>query len=300
MNFTFSTLMIALLGLFLFGCVIGYLIELLFRRFVSAKKWVNPGFLFGPWLPLYGFGTVLMFGLCSLFASVLPSSWAIYNPFGNLYGRAASGASVADLLVIGCIWVSLVLLEFLAGVIFVKGFKVRLWDYSNMRGNVLGVICPVFNVIWLGIAVLYYYGLSPLVYELMIQGAEFMFGTSDGAKAAHFGTIFLLGLAYGLFVVDLVKSLGLFSKARKIVEEKGILTRYEELKLEASRRKAEAAAKLYEALPTGIKEEIEKGKKKMKEPSKFKMALRKIVLIDPSINSTEGNYDSSGRPTKEE
>lgn len=48
------------LYLFFFGGVGGWVLELLFRRFFSGanpeRKWLNPGFLFGPCLPLYGFG----------------------------------------------------------------------------------------------------------------------------------------------------------------------------------------------------------------------------------------------------
>lgn len=45
------------LYLFFFGAVGGWVLELLFRRFFSGanpeRKWLNPGFLFGPCLPLY-------------------------------------------------------------------------------------------------------------------------------------------------------------------------------------------------------------------------------------------------------
>lgn len=58
------------LYLFFFGGVGGWVLELLFRRFFSGanpeRKWLNPGFLFGPCLPLYGFGTVLLFILSEL------------------------------------------------------------------------------------------------------------------------------------------------------------------------------------------------------------------------------------------
>lgn len=44
------------LYLFFFGGVGGWVLELLFRRFFSGanpeRKWLNPGFLFGPCLPL--------------------------------------------------------------------------------------------------------------------------------------------------------------------------------------------------------------------------------------------------------
>ena len=37
--------------LFFVGSVLGWCTEVLFRRVFTAKKWINPGFLTGPYLP---------------------------------------------------------------------------------------------------------------------------------------------------------------------------------------------------------------------------------------------------------
>ena len=58
--------LVAIATLFVIGSVLGYIIELFFRRFVSQKHWVNPGFLVGPYIPLYGFGVLILFGLSIL------------------------------------------------------------------------------------------------------------------------------------------------------------------------------------------------------------------------------------------
>ncbi|MDE7431059.1 MAG: putative ABC transporter permease, partial [Lachnospiraceae bacterium] len=51
--------------LFFMGSLSGWGLEVIFRRFFSdanpERKWINPGFLAGPYLPLYGFS------LCALF-----------------------------------------------------------------------------------------------------------------------------------------------------------------------------------------------------------------------------------------
>ena len=51
--------------LFFFGSFMGWVLELLYRRFVSRanpdRAWLNPGFLYGPCVPLYGLGTVILF-----------------------------------------------------------------------------------------------------------------------------------------------------------------------------------------------------------------------------------------------
>ena len=37
----------------------GWVIESIFKT-ILAKKWVNSGFLYGPFCPIYGFGAVIM------------------------------------------------------------------------------------------------------------------------------------------------------------------------------------------------------------------------------------------------
>ena len=124
---TAGMVIIVYLFMFLLGNVIGYAFEVLFRRFVSAGKWVNPGFMRGPWLPLYGFGLVLMLTMVMLIVGNLPSDMLFYNPWGNMVGHIGepNGATVNDLIPISLMWISLIILEFIAGIIFVKGFKIK-------------------------------------------------------------------------------------------------------------------------------------------------------------------------------
>ena len=52
--------------IFYIGCTLGWIIELLFRR-IENGKWVNPGFLIGPYLPIYGFGSCILTFIYLLF-----------------------------------------------------------------------------------------------------------------------------------------------------------------------------------------------------------------------------------------
>jgi uncharacterized membrane protein len=275
--------------LFLMGSMLGWVIEVLFRRFFSAKKWVNPGFMKGPWLPLYGFGVVVMFTMCYLCIAFLPDSMKLYNPLGGLFGKDyVSGPTVADLLPISLMWIGMVLLEFLAGLIFIKGFHVRLWDYTNMKGNILGIICPVFTVIWLAVAVLFYYGVDPFLYVLSTKVHNYMFG-GDG-ELAHFGFLFAMGIVYGLMIYDLVVSLNLFATIRKGVESSGVLERYESLKNKWKEgvQSAKKALKL---------DEIKAPSVSIPEPIKEKIA--ETIYIDPEKQKkATNNYDENGRPIK--
>ena len=68
------SLFLSFVSIFFIGSTTGWIIELFFRRFAHGK-WVNPGFLVGPYLPIYGFG------LCTLTYSYL-----VFNKLSVIYG----------------------------------------------------------------------------------------------------------------------------------------------------------------------------------------------------------------------
>lgn len=93
--------------------------------YVSLRKrrWVNRGFLLGPFLPIYGGGAVMM-----LFVS---------EPFkSNLILTYFAGAVGATLL------------ELVTGMVMESIFKVRYWDYSDRKYNYKGYICLESAVLW--------------------------------------------------------------------------------------------------------------------------------------------------------
>lgn len=168
------------LYLFFFGAVGGWVLELLFRRFFSGanpeRKWLNPGFLFGPCLPLYGFGTVLLFILSELdhqlFGSFSGTFW--YYPVMFVVMALA-----------------MTLLEYIVGVVSFKGFHLRLWDYSKLWGNVQGIICPLFTFFWGVLSLAYYFLLYPRLRKLV----EWF--------VAHPLASFMVGVCFGIFLIDL-------------------------------------------------------------------------------------------------
>ena len=84
--------------LFVIGSLLGWIIELFFRRFVSQKKWVNPGFLTGPYLPIYGFGLATLTVIFLLFKD----------------------SSLHPVIIILLMGVLMTLIEFIGGSIFRK------------------------------------------------------------------------------------------------------------------------------------------------------------------------------------
>ena len=189
--------------LFVIGSLLGWCIELLFRRYVSQKRWMNPGFLMGPYLPIYGFGVILLYGLSNI-------PFGIENEFIEV---------IVKILFIG---VAMTLDEFIAGLIFIKGFKIKLWDYSNRKGNIMGIICPIFSVIWLAVGSLYYFLLNPFLVQSISWISENLIYT------------YFVGGVVGAMVVDFAYSIHLATKLKEFKEYRDL--RFEEFKKELKKK----------------------------------------------------------------
>ncbi|MGN1373115.1 MAG: putative ABC transporter permease [Candidatus Coproplasma sp.] len=193
------TTLLTLCFLFFVGSSIGWCIEVVFRRIFTAKKWINPGFLTGPYLPLYGFGVVAMYLLC-----LIPID---------------TGKSWLDALItIAIIGVTMTLIEYVAGLIFIKGMRVKLWDYSDRWGNIQGIICPLFSLIWLAVGVLYYFVIDPFV----IHWVEWFVSNMPFA--------FVVGYFFGVFTIDFCHSINLTVKIRKFATDHDVVVKYEKVK----------------------------------------------------------------------
>ncbi len=191
--------------LFFIGSCLGWCMELFFRRFLSknnpARKWINPGFLVGSYLPLYGFGLWGMFTMSYVIRALL------------------TGNKIADIFIIFIIMaIIMTVLEYIAGLIFVKGMKVKLWDYSGEKLNLQGIICPKFTVIWGLLGTLYYFTVNTRVEEWVSW------------LSVHLAFSFFVGMFFGVFVIDLWYSLNMSAKIRSFAVENQLVIRYEELK----------------------------------------------------------------------
>lgn len=115
--------------LFFAGCLIGWGIEVIFRRFEpsnKARKWINPGFLIGPYLPLYGFGLCTLYLLAGLEKFIHTDNTALQK-------------FILFLLMA----IAMTVIELIAGEIFIVKMHVKLWDYTGNKFNYKGIICPL-------------------------------------------------------------------------------------------------------------------------------------------------------------
>ena len=110
------------------------------------------------------------------------------------------------------------IIEFIAGLIFIRRMKIKLWDYDNQWGNIMGIICPKYTFFWAILSAIYYF----LIHPYMLSGIVWL------ERNLQFS--FILGFFYGVFVLDVWYSMNMLSRIKKFADNNGIVVRYEYLK----------------------------------------------------------------------
>ncbi len=127
--------------LFCFYSLFGWCYESAYVS-IKQKRWVNRGFMTGPFLPLYGSGAVMLLFVAAPFREHV---WAVFL-------AGVVGATI---------------LEYLTGTVMEALFKVRYWDYSNMPFNYKGRISLFASLLWGVMAVFINYFLQVYVEKLV-------------------------------------------------------------------------------------------------------------------------------------
>ena len=98
----------------LYSCM-GWIIEVIKVK-IEDKKWINRGFLIGPYCPIYGISALIMANYLNNYKS-----------------------NIITVFILALFVCSVV--EYLVSFIMEKLFKTRWWDYSNNKFNLEGRIC---------------------------------------------------------------------------------------------------------------------------------------------------------------
>ncbi|MGI5172014.1 putative ABC transporter permease [Treponema sp. OMZ 840] len=108
---TFSRLFL----LFIIYSTVGWICEVIYCG-TLAHKFINRGFLHGPWCPVYGFGGLLVIGLLRPFKN-------------NLYILYPAAFLITGIL------------EYITGWLLEILFNTKWWDYSQRKFNIKGRVC---------------------------------------------------------------------------------------------------------------------------------------------------------------
>ncbi|MDO4987156.1 MAG: putative ABC transporter permease [Candidatus Saccharibacteria bacterium] len=162
--------------------VFGYLAEVITCS-VSQKRVVNRGFLFGPVVPIYGFGALIILFAASLFDNPV----IIDEPLSFSSDLSVILPDFARTFLLSLIACSV--LEYFTSLALEKIFKVRWWDYSvKEKIHLNGRICLKNSLLFgLGGVVIVHW-LHPLV----ARAVHWLSPTARLILAIVFLTLFLL------------------------------------------------------------------------------------------------------------
>jgi len=127
-----------LIVLFAIYSFMGWVIEVVYRS-VTQRQLINAGFVYGPFVPLYGFGAAFV-----IFVEYFIRTWPL----------------PVQLITYGII---LTAIEYFTGFIFEKIFKLSLWDYTDNRFNIHGRVCLLFSTLWAVLATIFVIFIHPVV-----------------------------------------------------------------------------------------------------------------------------------------
>lgn len=134
--------------------IIGWILEVTCKA-IEYKKFVNRGFLIGPYCPIYGTGAILITLLLNRY---------IEDPF-TLFIMAILICS---------------LLEYITSYSMEKLFKARWWDYSRYRFNINGRICLETTIPFGILGLFIMYVANPFILNILLSIPSILLHTITG------------------------------------------------------------------------------------------------------------------------
>lgn len=155
--------------------LLGWIAEVIYN-YIAEKKFINTGFLIGPYCPIYGINAIIM----------------IY--YLNQYADNPLTVFILAFVISGII-------EYLTSYFMEKIFHARWWDYSDFSFNINGRICLRFLVFFGILALLLIYVLNPIITNILTPFNNIM--------------LIISIILFILFLTDVITSLNVGYKVRE-------------------------------------------------------------------------------------
>ena len=209
---------------FVFYSFLGYLCEVAYCS-IGQRHLVNRGFLYGPWLPIYGFGGLIV----DIF--LVPIS---HYP----------------LLVFIAAIILTSIVEYIGSWALEKIFSIKLWDYSAHRFNINGRVCLLNSSLFGLMSMILVYGAYPWIQKF--------FNIIPVMLAERLSDLLTI-----LFVVDLTLSVMKMSAFKKALAEVREKARSVETKVQELRTLGKS--ELSEEFRIRLSQEVEEMREKTRE-----------------------------------
>lgn len=132
------------------GSVLGYYYEVVLRMFFKMPNQIK---LKGPYHPVYGVGIALSFLVCTL----------VTNPWLCLLAVSAT----------------IIVAEYVGGLICNKILKLNLWDYKHFPYNLHGQICIFHSIGWIAAATIFTFLIFPIIHATITIPVSLLITTSS-------------------------------------------------------------------------------------------------------------------------
>lgn len=166
-----------LLFLFFLFSILGWLLETVYRTFRN-RRLINPGFLKGPVVPLYGVSGIFIL---------------------ITYLHAHHYSLVLRVLFY---FFAITFLEYFTGEVMLRLFKKRLWDYRDDRMNFRGHICVPFSIAWAILSIIYEQILYPFSVGILLAIPDHIVWACNGIAL----TVFLVDVIYSSRVLGFLNN----------------------------------------------------------------------------------------------
>ena len=247
--------------LFFIYSLAGWLIEMI-PATIREKKFVDRGFLVGPYCPIYGCGVILITLLLQKYADDVVVTFFL------------------SVIICGT-------LEYLTSYIMEKIFKARWWDYSNNKFNINGRIC-LETLVPFGIGgVLVLFVFNPFLEKIINLIPDLALNIVTGVLCVLFLIDCIVSFKIILNLKEMTKELKdntaeISDKVKRIILNKlgpykRLVNAFPRVKENVKFSKWDDIKKKIEESTRGIKEKIDNSKKTLKRAQKSNRIMIKKV-----------------------
>ena len=140
---------------FLFFAILGFIYENILQLILTGEFTSNP--FYGPWMPIYGFGVIIMIFLTRL-----------------VFNRVKLNRPLKIIILFLTVTILLTILELAGGYLTEFIFHKSFWDYTDMKYNFGKYISLEVSLVWGTACLIFLYVVKPLTDKFIKKIPKFI------------------------------------------------------------------------------------------------------------------------------